>query len=117
MQIQRDRRIHRVFVTKNTEYHVRRDRCVAVRDRESGIFHPDHVALFRRIGAAIGYAHGGIAPTRELPSIGQSLLFDGSGTITTPVVAVERPPRDLVERYPILAEPDRADGASNSVRS
>ena len=24
-----ERRIHRVFVTRNTEYHVRQDRCVA----------------------------------------------------------------------------------------
>ncbi len=27
-----ERRIHRVFVTKNTEYHVRWQTCVAVRD-------------------------------------------------------------------------------------
>ena len=31
-----DRRVHQVFVTRNTEYHVRAELCVAVRDRGLG---------------------------------------------------------------------------------
>ncbi len=33
-----DRRRHRVYVTKNTEYHFRDGFCVAVRDRRTGDF-------------------------------------------------------------------------------
>ena len=31
-----DRRVHQVFVTRNTEYHVRSGLCVGVRDRRTG---------------------------------------------------------------------------------
>ncbi len=33
-----DRRVHRVIVTRNTEYHFRDGFCVAVRDRRTGDF-------------------------------------------------------------------------------
>ena len=37
-----DRRIHRVFVTRNTEYHVRAGVCVAVRDLRGGLMDGGH---------------------------------------------------------------------------
>ena len=48
-----ERRRHRVYVTKNTEYHFRDGFCVAVRDRQSGDFLPGHLALRKRL-------HGGL---------------------------------------------------------
>ena len=33
---EQERRIHKVYVTRNTEYHVRRNVCIAVLDRKSG---------------------------------------------------------------------------------
>lgn len=99
----RERRIHKVFLTQNTEYHVRRNRIVAVRDRRTGSFQPDHIALFRKVGGAIGYKpDGSFTAERDLPQPGESILFEGTGTITSPVIAVQRPPRDLVIRYPIV---------------
>ena len=98
----RDRRIHRVYVTRNTEYHVRRNRIVAVLDRRTGTFDPYHAALFRKVGGAIGFHEHGFTAGRTLPSVGESLLLEGTGTVTSPVVAVERPPRELVLRYPIV---------------
>jgi hypothetical protein len=97
-----DRRIHQVFVTRNTEYHVRRDRVVAVRDRLSGLWRDTHNALFRRVTAAVQLLGNGSLKVREaLPRTGESLLFDGAdGAITSPVVAVERPERETVSRYP-----------------
>ena len=40
-----NRRRHRVFKTKHTEYHLRNDECVGVRDRGSGLWILDHAAL------------------------------------------------------------------------
>ena len=97
-----DRRIHRVFVTRNTEYHVRRDRCIAVRDRTSGRWHETHRALFQRITGAVRLLGNGSLTVKEaLPDAGESLLFEGrEGALTSPVVAVERPEFELVMKYP-----------------
>ena len=43
-----ERRRHRVYVTRNTEYHFRDGFCVAVRDRRSGDFLQGHLAVQRR---------------------------------------------------------------------
>jgi hypothetical protein len=97
-----DRRIHKVFVTRNTEYHLRRDRCVAVVDRRTGDFVSDHAALHQRAVAAVErMANGSYRIQMTLPAPGESLLFEGSGSILTgPVVSVERPPRPTVDTYP-----------------
>lgn len=34
-----------MFVTRNTEYHLHGDQCVGVRDRRTGLWLLDHVAL------------------------------------------------------------------------
>jgi hypothetical protein len=62
----KERRIHRIFVTRNSEYHVRRNVCVGVRDRRSGEW-----------------------------------LSGGRDLITSPVLNVERPPREVVHHYPM----------------
>ena len=86
MTMSADRRLHRVFFTRHTEYHLRGDECVGVRDRNSGMWLKDHAALRLR--------------ALRLPSmrrseewIGRRIQFWGSRTdvLTSPVVAVGRP--------------------------
>ena len=97
-----DRRIHKVFVTRNTEYHVRRDTCVGVRNRETGEWIGTHFALNQPVAGAIRfYESGGISATPGLPQVGESLYFEAPGRdlVTSSVVSVERPRQDLVEQY------------------
>jgi hypothetical protein len=97
-----DRRIHRVYVTRNTEYHLRRDLCVAVRDRRSGRWLRAHLAHGSRMSGGLRFGtHGGLVPNPGTPAIGESLFFHAAGrdVVTSPLTAVERPPRDVVEAY------------------
>ena len=81
-----DRRRHRVFYTNHTEYHLRDDECVGVRDRESGHWLIDHAALRLRALALP-------AVPESDAWIGQRIAFWGQATdvLTSPVIAVGRP--------------------------
>jgi len=71
-----ERRRHRVYVTRNTEYHFRDGFCVAVRDRRTGSFLRSHLALRRRIhGGLRFYVNGGILPNPGDPEPGEALYF------------------------------------------
>ncbi len=97
-----ERRRHRVYVTRNTEYHFRDGFCVAVRDRRSGEFLHGHLALKRRVqGGLKFFANGGIAPNSGEPRPGESLYFShgGSDLVTSPLERVERPSKELAEAY------------------
>ncbi|EDM76906.1 hypothetical protein PPSIR1_37494 [Plesiocystis pacifica SIR-1] len=89
-----NRRRHRVFFTRHTEYHLRGDECVGVRERSTGEWLADHAAL--RLHAL------------QLPAVldsaswvGRRIHFWGSATdvLTSPVVSVGRPERDEVYAY------------------
>jgi hypothetical protein len=98
----KERRVHKMFITRNTEYHVRRDECVGVRDRRSGRWLRGHLALKSQISGALQFSReGGVVPNGGLPSIGESLFFHAAGRdlITSPIVSIERPPREVVEQY------------------
>jgi hypothetical protein len=98
-----DRRRHRVYVTRNTEYHVRDGTCVAVRDRQSGNFMHGHLALARRVqGGLKFFESGGIQANPGDPRPGESLYFasEGRDLVTSALESVERPSRELVEGYP-----------------
>lgn len=98
-----DRRIHKVFVTRNTEYHVRRDVCVAVKDRRSGEWLRAHLALRQKVHGGIRFTRsGGITANTGTPDVGESLFFaaEGRDLVTSPVLNVERPEREIVKRYP-----------------
>ena len=100
-----ERRIHKVFVTRNTEYYVRDQRCVAVRDRSSGEWVKDHFAVDRAIIGAIRYLDSGeLVAASGLPQVGESMYFEelGSDLVTSAVVAVERPARELFQHEPFL---------------
>jgi len=99
----KERRRHRMFVTRNTEYHFRDDVCVAVRDITKGSWQLYHQALDRPLSGAIRFrASGDAYPTLEEPRVGDALFFGAKGpdVITSAVSAIARPPKDLVDSYP-----------------
>jgi len=97
-----ERRIHKVFVTRNTEYHVRKDRCVGVRDRNSGRWLKGHIALSSQVAGGLSFLRsGGVRATDDLPGVGESLFFcrEGRDLVTSPIVSIERPERAIVRTY------------------
>lgn len=103
-----ERRRHRVFVTRNTEYHCRDGVCVAVRDLRTHAFLPRHPALGKKVTASFELStDGGISGVHapEEIRIGEQLcLSSGRGdlehdVLTTPLRAIERPPREVVTSY------------------
>lgn len=98
-----ERRVHQMYVTRNTEYHFREARCVAVRDRNAGRWLLAHLALDRPLTGSIRFRGDGEAyPSLELPRIGDALFFGNAGpdVITSEIAAIQRPPKELVENYP-----------------
>ncbi|MDI7266463.1 MAG: hypothetical protein QME96_00520 [Myxococcota bacterium] len=101
-----DRRRHRVYVTRNTEYHTRDNRCVGVRDRRSGLWIWQHQALWARVLGGISFRHGGVRPSPGIPDVGQSLYLHpgrGDDIVTSTLTAIDRPERCVVETYPAFA--------------
>ena len=97
-----DRRRHRIYVTKNTEYHFRDGFCVAVRDRRTGEFLHGHLALERRIDGGLKFfENGGIAPNPGEPRVGEALYFatQGPDLVTSPLQGVERPSKEVSQAY------------------
>ncbi|HLV67772.1 MAG TPA: hypothetical protein VKY73_18255 [Polyangiaceae bacterium] len=98
-----ERRIHRLYVTRNTEYHFRGDRCVAVRDRKTETWLPAHLAIDRRLSGGVRLLASGCAvPTESPPVVGESLYFgdDGRELVTSAVCDIRRPQPEIVELYP-----------------
>jgi hypothetical protein len=104
----RERRHHSVFVTRNSEYHCRDALCVAVRDLQSGEFRSQHPAIGRRMLGGVAFSADGVLTSfsraGETPKPGESLFFgDETPTYplrTSPLRAIQRPARAIVERYP-----------------
>jgi hypothetical protein len=97
-----ERRRHRVYVTRNTEYHFRDGFCIAVRDRRTGSFLHSHLALRRRIhGGLRFFLNGAIVPNPGDPQPGEALYFESAGRdlVTSPLQSVERPPKEVVLAY------------------
>jgi hypothetical protein len=95
-----------VFVTRNSEYHCRDSICVAVRDRKTGQFRPDHPAIGRHMSGAIHFENGNIE-SFSLPGepvkTGDTLFFT-EGRVdtelhTSPLCDVERPAKEVIRRY------------------
>jgi hypothetical protein len=82
----------------HTEYHLRLDECVGVRDKASGEWFRHHAALRLR---AIQVPPVGA----DAEWIGRRLQFWGEfdDVITSPVVAVMRPGRESLRGYVSLA--------------
>jgi hypothetical protein len=105
-----ERRRHRVFVTRNTEYHFRDDICVAIRDREARQFRAAHIALNLALQGAVKVQENGMAlPDNEKPRVGAPIYFtreDPDGRehhiVTSRVERIDRPEKRDVLQYPRL---------------
>lgn len=101
-----ERRRHRVLVTLNSEYHCRDGICVAVKNRRTDQFVPEHPALGKHISGGLRFNDkGGIdAATAGLDlHPGEQVLFSDDGeertVITSPLSAIVRPSKDIVDGY------------------
>lgn len=98
-----ERRRHKVLLTRNTEYHFRDGLCVAVRDRTSGVWIRDHVAINRPVTGSLTFApNGGIRPNLGKPKSGEALLFatGGRDVVTSAFIEEVRPAKRDVDSYP-----------------
>lgn len=98
----KERRIHKVFVTRNTEYHLRNHTCVGVRDRRTGDWVDGHLAVRSQLSGTLRFQpQGGIATNLGAPQVGESLFFyaEGRDLVTTPVISIERPAKEIVSQY------------------
>jgi hypothetical protein len=98
-----ERRQHRVYVTRNTEYHFRGRVCVAVRDRKTGRFFGSHLAVNRELSCAVRYQPSGVLlPLSAQPEVGDALYFGSEGRelVTSLCSSIERPARTVVATYP-----------------
>ena len=102
-----ERRHNRVYVTRHHEYHTRDGICVAVRDTRSSEFVLDHTAIGRRFTGTIRYGARGIEGIAkpEDATAGARMHFangvdDPHSVLTTELLAIERPEKAVVERYP-----------------
>ena len=100
MAVHIERRRHKQYTTRNSEYHLRGQLCVGVRNRSTGIWITEHEALGTRLlGSLARTAHGfALAPTGE---IGSALWFNSNGfdVVTGVVREMNRPHRSTILHY------------------
>jgi hypothetical protein len=103
-----ERRYHHVYITRNTEYHLRDNICVAVRDRRSRTFRSAHMALNLKIQGGVKFCpNGAMVPAMSKPSVGDAIFFnhvDGDGIerqiVTSRIERIDRPSKRDVMLYP-----------------
>jgi hypothetical protein len=81
---------YRVFLTRQSEYHVRGHICFGVRDRRSGEWLESHWALSTCLAGTFPDAQGNMCSIAS-PAIGEPLWFAVDGFLyhTSPVISVE----------------------------
>jgi hypothetical protein len=97
-----ERRHHKMYVTKNTEYHMRDDICVGIRKKKTGLWITNSKALKARLVGAIKSLNELILAKGKEPQIGEPLLFinpEGEDIVTTSVYEIKRPPKEAVQYY------------------
>ncbi|MDC0745305.1 hypothetical protein [Polyangium mundeleinium] len=100
-----ERRKNCVYVTRNTEYHMRDGVCVAVRDRRTGKFVPAHIAVSLKLEGGVRlFPNGAVIPRIDKPGVGDAIWFatavDASRQlVTSRIEAIERPSKDIVASY------------------
>ena len=99
----RERRHHKLVVTRNTEYHVRDGRVIAVRKRGSTAWNTEHSALGMTIQGRL--PPDAVVPLPGEPGPGDRLyLVKGEkSVITSGIVSIDRPPKAVVTEYPKIA--------------
>ena len=95
-----ERRVHKIYVTRNTEYHVRRGVCVAVKPRQESEWMTSHHALNMKVEGHVQV--GALLPIPGVPKIGYRIYFavENEDVLTSPVVAIIRPAQKIVAQYP-----------------
>jgi len=99
-----EKRKNKMFVTRNTEYHVRDDVCVAVKKLDSGDWLMHSKALGARLIATLS-----VTPKRTKgicsvfwPEVGDHLVMYntmGEDIITTRIRKIKRPPPHCLRYY------------------
>ncbi|HVW24296.1 MAG TPA: hypothetical protein VHC69_02955 [Polyangiaceae bacterium] len=99
-----ERRRRVMYVTRNTEYHFKGERCVAVRERATGSWLLTHPALNRPLSGSVRFNRDREAyPSLEAPRVGEGLLFasEGPDVVTSNLEAIARPEKATVSAYPV----------------
>jgi hypothetical protein len=97
-----DRRLHRMFVTENSEYHLKENVCVGIRSLRSGKWITRAKALKARLIGGISSMIEVKLAAPSFPKVGESLLFmtdDGEDVVTTRIKDIRRPPREALNFY------------------
>ncbi len=105
-----DRRRHRLIVTRNTEYHLKDDLCVAVRDRNTKKWQVGHIAVSLRVQGGVRFHdNGAVVPSLKDPSVGDAMYFSYKNDagherqlVTSKIEAVARTPKKDVLAYATL---------------
>ncbi len=112
---------YRVFLTRNTEYHVRGHVCIGVRDRRTGQWQAEHPALARPLAESV-VDSGGRLQSLRVPSLGDPLEFvvAGASLRTSPILDIEERealnvgPRSAPS--PLARHPERAPRTTRAER-
>lgn len=107
-----ERRVHKVYVTRNTEYHLRSGVCVAVKDRGTNRFRNAHIALNLKMEGGVKiYPNGAVIPNLTNPEVGDAIFFDlvrddgeKRQIVTSRIEKIDRPPKRDVLMYPKLSK-------------
>lgn len=105
-----ERRRHRLVVTRNTEYHLRDEVCVAVRDRSSKRWCEGHLAVNLKCEGGVKFhPNGAMIPSLTAPSAGDAIYFsyktssgDERQLVTSKIESVSRTPKRDVLAYATL---------------
>ncbi len=76
-----------IFLTKNTEYHLRDRFCFEIRDRRTGKAVGDHAALHRELAGSVRFLEDEVSIRAGLPAPGDAMCFRGD-LITSPVLDI-----------------------------
>ncbi len=95
-----NRRRHQLFVTQNTEYHVRDRTCVGVRDLWTGHWREEHPAVGKKLFGALRPGSRGLEAL-DAPDVDAMLWFENgeNDILTSRLTAIARPPKRVVRQY------------------
>jgi hypothetical protein len=105
-----ERRRHKLIVTRNTEYHLRDDVCVAVRDRSTRRWCEGHLAVSLRCEGGVKFhSNGAMIPSLIDPGPGDAIYFsyiaangDERQLVTSRIESIARTPKRDVLAYATL---------------
>jgi len=98
-----ERRKHKVFVTRQSEYHLKDKEVIVVRHRRTGIWLKSHEAVKGFLSGSIRFCAQALIPNLGKPRAGDSLCFTNGSQmeiITSPLLEVRRATKDEAALYP-----------------